>query len=70
MLHHAPREHGIDMQIVPDPLWVVSPRLVSRYRTPSHDGEIGKPGKRIRDLFRHSFTQVVHFRIVATIGKR
>src|SRR5262249_30174263 len=70
MLSHPSCEYCINMEITSCPLWVVLSRFVSRYRTSSHNGEIGKSGKRVCDLFRHCFAEIVHFRIVVRISKR
>jgi len=50
MLHHAPRQRCIDMQIVPDPLRIILPRFVVRHSAVGHHLEIREPGKRVGDL--------------------
>src|ERR1019366_4597795 len=70
MFQHAPGQHCIDMQIVPDPLRIVQPRFVMRHSASSHHVEIWKPGKRIGDLLGDTFTEVIHFGVFARIRKR
>ena len=70
MLNYLPGQHGIDMQIVPDPLRIVLPRLVVRHGAPCHHLKVRKPGKRIGNLLGHAFSEVIHFRVFARIRKR
>ena len=65
----APRQHGIDMQIVPDILRIVLPRFVVRHGASSHHLEIRKPGKRVGDLLGDTFPEVIHFGVFARIRK-